>query len=52
MKQPDARKHQYISFIKSAFRIVAGGLLMCNWVLAAGLYFIIAETLGILEELV
>lgn len=61
MEHPDARKHQLISFIKSAIRIisslfaVAGGLsgvpaLEVAIVLALG--YGIAELIGIYEELV
>ncbi len=52
MKHPDPWKHQYISFIKSAFRILAGGYLCANILVSAGVLFIVAELLGILEELV
>jgi hypothetical protein len=52
MKHPDPIKHKYISFVKSGFRIAAGIMLMLGWFVAAGLYFIVAELLGILEELV
>jgi hypothetical protein len=56
---PDPKKHQYISFVKSAFRIVAGlalaggGWLEMNpYIQAAGLVLVLAEVLGIAEELV
>ncbi|CAB4125987.1 hypothetical protein UFOVP181_251 [uncultured Caudovirales phage] len=56
---PDAKKHKYISFVKSAFRIVAGlalaggGWLEMNpYIQAAGLVLVLAEVLGIAEELV
>jgi len=49
---PDARKHQIISFAKSAFRLLAGGFLCANILVSAGVLFIVAELLGILEELV
>ena len=39
-RHPDPIKHKYISFAKSAVRILAGALL------------ILAEVLGIVEELV
>ena len=49
---PDARKHKYISFAKSGLRIVACGFLAYYDVqIAAGL-FLLAELLGIAEELV
>lgn len=53
---PDPVKHQYISFVKSAFRILAGGALilvpMETWTTVAGTLLIVAEILGIAEELV
>lgn len=49
---PDARKHKIISFVKSGLRIVACGFLAYyEFQLAAGL-FLVAELLGIAEELV
>jgi hypothetical protein len=46
-----SKKHFYISMVKSAVRIVAGVMLaMGNFVLA-GVFFVAAEGLGILEEL-
>ena len=59
MKYPDPKKHQYISFAKSAFRIVAGltlaggGWLEMNpYIMYAGALLVVAEVLGIIEELV
>jgi hypothetical protein len=54
-KHPDPIKHKYISFAKSAVRIAAGGALMGTmspmlWY--AGALLILAEILGIVEELV
>jgi hypothetical protein len=49
---PDPKKHQYISFVKSFFRIVAGGALCFGEFTIAGGLFIVAELLGIAEELV
>ena len=49
---PDPTKHKYISFVKSGFRIVAGGLLCAGQLYAAGALLILAEVLGIAEELV
>ena len=49
---PDPIKHKYISFIKSAFRIGAGAALVLAHFEIAGALFIIAELLGIAEELV
>ena len=52
VKQPDPTLHQYISFVKSGLRILAGGVLCANILIVAGVLFIVAELLGILEELV
>lgn len=59
MKHPDPRKHQYISFAKSAIRIAAGlalaggGWLELNpYIMYAGVLLVVAEVLGIVEELV
>ena len=52
-KQPDASWHARISFIKSAVRIAAGAsLIWPQSLILAGIFLIIAETLGIVEELV
>lgn len=56
MNHPDPKKHQYISFVKSAWRIIAG-VALCYysqdmWMLLAGGSLVVAEALGILEELV
>jgi hypothetical protein len=49
---PDARKHKYISFAKSGLRIAACYFLAYyDLQIAAGL-FLLAEMLGIAEELV
>jgi hypothetical protein len=52
LKHPDPKKHLYISLVKSAIRIVAGGCLVTGNLLMAGICFIMAEVLGIVEELV
>jgi hypothetical protein len=56
---PDPKKHKIISFVKSGFRIVAGlalaggGWLEMNpYIQAAGLGLVLAEILGIAEEMV
>lgn len=56
---PDPKKHKYISFVKSGFRIAAGlalaggGWLEMNpYVQGAGLLLVLAEILGIAEEMV
>jgi hypothetical protein len=53
MNQPDPRKHQLISFLKSGIRI--GGCLVAAimgsvWILAVSL--LVAEIVGVYEELV
>jgi hypothetical protein len=52
MQQPDPRKHQIISFAKSGLRILAGIFLCASIFKSAGVLFILAEILGIVEELV
>jgi len=49
---PDPVKHKYISFAKSAIRIIAGISLIRGDLLLTGALLIIAECLGILEEMV
>ena len=51
-KLPDPTKHLYISLVKSAIRIGAGGCLIIGNIFFAGFLLIFAEALGILEELV
>lgn len=46
-----SKKHFYISLLKSAVRIGAGGILITGNFVAAGVLLIGAELLGILEEL-
>ena len=48
---PDAKKHQQISFIKSAIRILGYAALCYSLDLAVGL-LILSEGIGIIEELV
>jgi len=47
-----SKGHFYVSLVKSAIRIVAGGCLITGNLLMAGVCFIMAEVLGIVEELV
>ena len=47
-----SRGHFYVSLVKSAIRIVAGGCLITGNLLMAGVCLIFAEMLGIVEELV
>ena len=51
-KHPDARKHKYISFVKSGIRIVACGFLAYYEIQTAAILFGIAELLGVYEEMV
>jgi hypothetical protein len=51
-KIPDPVKHKYISFVKSAFRIGAGIALLRGELITAGVLLIVAEFLGIYEEMV
>jgi hypothetical protein len=54
-KQPDPRLHKIISFWKSALRIIAGfGLLFTQqpFIIVAGILIIVAEALGVAEEMV
>lgn len=44
--------HFYVSLVKSVLRIAAGGFLITGNLLVAGSLFIVAEGLGILEEIV
>jgi hypothetical protein len=52
MKHPDPKLHRNISFVKSGLRIIAGALLCTGQLFAAGAFLILAEGLGIAEELV
>ena len=47
-----SRGHFYVSLVKSAIRIVAGGCLITGNLLMAGVCFIMAEVLGSIEEMV
>jgi hypothetical protein len=51
IKYPDAVKHQTISFIKSAVRMI--GYMLLIWSIpAAMITLLISEIIGIIEELV
>ena len=52
MRQPDPKLHQIISFAKSGLRILTGGFIYASILKSAAVLFIVAELLGILEELV
>jgi hypothetical protein len=47
-----SKGHFYVSLAKSGLRIVAAGFLASGWYFGAGLFFGIAEILGIVEEIV
>ena len=47
-----SRGHFYVSIVKSFIRIFAGMALIDGSLIIAGVSFIIAELLGIVEELV
>jgi predicted ATP-dependent Lon-type protease len=47
-----SKGHFYVSLAKSALRIIAGGSLLLGNLFAAGSLLILAEVLGIVEELV
>jgi hypothetical protein len=46
-----SKRHFYISLVKSALRIVAGGFLVTGNLIVAGALIIAAEVLGVAEEL-
>lgn len=52
MEHPDPKNHLKWSLAKSSLRIVAGAVLIGEYVVLAGLLLIIAEMLGIAEEVV
>lgn len=47
-----SKGHFYVSLAKSALRIVAGGNLVLGNLWMAGTFLILAEILGVVEELV
>ena len=47
-----SKGHFYVSLVKSVLRIVAGGSLLYGMIWLAGLLLILAEVLGIVEEIV
>ena len=47
-----SRGHFYVSLVKSVLRITAGGALISGFIVHAGILLIVAEVLGIVEELV
>jgi hypothetical protein len=52
IKYPDAKKHKYISFVKSGLRIVAFGFLAYFEIQTAAVLLLLAELLGVYEEMV
>lgn len=50
MNHPDPKKHQTISFIKSAVRIISYTVLPINLTVAA-IGLVLAEALGVIEEM-
>ena len=52
MNHPNAEKHLKLSIVKSIFRIIGGTFLMCNMTIVCGLFLVLAELIGIAEELV
>jgi hypothetical protein len=52
IKYPDAKKHKYVSFAKSAIRIVACVFLAYYEIQTAAILFAVAELLGVAEEIV
>jgi hypothetical protein len=51
-KYPNAKRHKYVSFVKSGIRIIACGFLAYYEIQTAAVLFAIAELLGVAEELV
>lgn len=47
-----SKGHFYVSIVKSGVRILAGIALMTGSLVTAGILLILAELLGILEEMV
>jgi hypothetical protein len=47
-----SRGHFYVSLAKSGIRIFAGGVLMAGNIWLAGVCIVLAEVLGVIEELV
>lgn len=52
MSHPDPIWHRNISFAKSALRILAGFVLCFDAYISTGVLLILAEILGIVEEIV
>ena len=52
MKHPDPKLHLQLSLVKSGVRILAGGALLFGSLWYCGICLIVAEAIGIAEELV
>jgi len=52
MEHPDPKSHLKWSLLKSSLRILAGAVLIGQYVIVAGVLLIVAEILGIVEEVV
>jgi len=52
MKHPDPKLHLQLSLVKSGVRILAGGALILGSLAYCGVCLIVAELIGIAEELV
>jgi|14BtaG_2_1085337.scaffolds.fasta_scaffold11714_3 hypothetical protein len=52
MKHPDPTLHLQLSLVKSVIRILAGGALIFGSIWYCGLFLIVAELIGVAEELV
>lgn len=52
MKHPDPKLHLQLSLVKSIFRVLAGGALILGSLTYCGVLIIVAELIGIAEELV
>ena len=52
MEHPDPKSHLKWSLAKSSLRILAGAVLIGQYVVMAGFLLIVAEILGIAEEVV
>jgi len=51
MRMPDPTTHFYVSLAKSIIRILAGGCIATGSLFSGGMLLVLAELLGILEEI-
>lgn len=49
---PDPEKHLKLSIVKSVVRILAGASIVIGMIIVGGVLLIVAEIIGIAEELV